>query len=76
VKFETVGNKMNRYVQLALLLLVPLALIAAVALSVYGLQGPSDNDKNANTIGCLVGAGYGVYAVCVITWFIKKGRHQ
>ena len=60
---------MNKYVLLALLLLVPLVLIAAAALSVYGVQGPSDNDKSANTIGCLVGAGYGVYAVCVITWF-------
>jgi len=67
---------MNKYVLFALLLLVPLVLIAAVALSVYGLQGPADGDKNANTIGLLVGAGYGVYAVVVITWFIKKGRHE
>ncbi len=66
---------MNKLVLLVLLLLVPVALIAAVALSVYGLQGPSDDDKNANTIGLLVGGVYGVYAVVVITWFIKKGRH-
>jgi hypothetical protein len=65
---------MNKYILLVLLLLVPLALIAAAALSVYGLQGPSENDRNADTIGSLVGAGYGVYAVVVITWFIKKGR--
>ena len=67
---------MNRYVQLVLLLLVPLALIAAVALSIYGLAGPSDNDKSANTIGYLVGMVYGVYAVVIITWFIYKNKRE
>ena len=65
---------MNRYVQLALLLLVPMVLIAAAALSVYGLQGPSDDDKIANTIGLLVGASYGVFAVGIITWFVYKRK--
>ena len=65
---------MNKYLRLVLLLLVPLVLIAAAALAVYGLQGPADGDKNANTLGLLVGGGYGVYAVVVITWFIKTRR--
>jgi hypothetical protein len=67
---------MNKYVQLVLLLLVPLVLIAAAAVSVYGLQGPADNDRNANAIGSIVGAVYGVYAVGVIAWFIKRGKHE
>jgi hypothetical protein len=66
---------MNKYLRVILLLVGPLVLIAGVALSVYGLQGPADDDQRANAIARFVGAGYGVYAVVIITWFIKKGRH-
>ena len=63
---------MNRYLVLALLLVVPLILIVLVALSMYGLEGPADNDTRANAILYLIGIVYGSYAVVSFVVWRRK----
>ena len=53
---------MNGYLMLFLLLVVPLVVIAVVAVSVYGLEGPADDDLRAQRIFGIVGCFYGIYA--------------
>ena len=65
---------MNSYFKLALLLLTPLLLIAAAAVSIYGWNGPPDQDTAANKSAHLIGLVYGVYAVVTIVWFIRRRR--
>ena len=63
---------MNKYLSLALLLLVPLLVIFGIAFAIYGTEGPPD-DARTNAAVARLGTVYGIYALVVfVLWWRRR----
>jgi len=61
----------------AILLLVPLVALIAIALALFGTEGPAANDMRAHAALRLLGMGYGVYLMVLsFMWSRRKARNE
>ena len=61
----------------ALLLLGPLVCLAAVAIAIFGLDGPADNDLREQALFRLLAMVYGIYLIALsIFWARRRQRDE
>ena len=61
----------------ALLLLVPLGVVIAVALALFGTDGPAGGDMRGQATLRLLGMGYGVYLMVLsFMWSRRRARNE
>ena len=59
--------------KVAVLLVGPLVLLIAVALAIFGIEGPADNDAVAQATFRLLGMIYGMYLIGLsIAWSRRR----